>query len=106
MKKPRLSKRFLLFTALALTVTMLLAAAGVVTYAYFSTQPRVFTDDNTSQAARVGMRINLLFENCAAGKPGTFPERSPIPTETKRSSIPRRTGARRRIPISSPCPGI
>ncbi|MBP5289783.1 MAG: hypothetical protein J6Z79_07945 [Clostridia bacterium] len=72
MKKPRLSKRFLLFTALALTVTMLLAAAGVVTYAYFSTQPRVFTDDNTSQAARVGMRINLLFEKLRSGEAGNF----------------------------------
>ncbi|MBQ9481450.1 MAG: hypothetical protein IJU84_04730, partial [Clostridia bacterium] len=50
----------IVFTTVLLSVITAFSLA--VVFAYYSNLPRVYTDDNTSEIARIGMRINLLFD--------------------------------------------
>ncbi|MBP5307777.1 MAG: hypothetical protein J6Z34_01440 [Clostridia bacterium] len=55
-------KKILLTLFSTMLCSVIIAAALAVCYAYYSNLPRVYTDDNSSEIARIGMRVNLLFD--------------------------------------------
>ena len=58
-KRPT-SKKFLI-VALTALLTLAFALTGLISYAYFSTVPRVYTEDG-AEIARLGMNLSLLFD--------------------------------------------
>ena len=50
-----------LLTAISVITALLICTAGVIAYAYFSTLPRVYTE-NGREIARLGMNLSLLFD--------------------------------------------
>ncbi len=63
-REKSLSKRILTVVMILLMI-VLLSVAGLISYAYFSTAPRVYTEDG-SQIARLGMNLSLLFDKIDA----------------------------------------
>ena len=61
--KKQINKPFkrLLLTAMSAIVALFICAVGVIGYAYFSTLPRVYTE-NGREVARLGMNLSLLFD--------------------------------------------
>ena len=61
--KKQINKPFkrLLLTAMSAIVALFVCAVGVIGYAYFSTLPRVYTE-NGREVARLGMNLSLLFD--------------------------------------------
>lgn len=53
-------KKFLII-AISCVLVVMLGLLGFISYAYFSTVPRVYTEDGT-QIARLGMNLSLLFD--------------------------------------------
>lgn len=49
-------------TALIIVVMLAIVAASTAIYAYFSTRVYVYTSDGNRQVAKLGMRLNLLFD--------------------------------------------
>ena len=72
-------KRVFILIVLAAVVTFLSISFLAATYAYYSNLPRVYTsDDSSGEIARVGMRINLLFDRLDPDQVGgvslTYPD--------------------------------
>lgn len=64
MSAPKKAIRFktVWLTALIIAVMLAVVAASTVVYAYFSTRVYVYTSDGDRQVAKLGMRLNLLFD--------------------------------------------
>ena len=60
LRNKNVRKKFLICT-LTVFLVALVGFAGLVSYAYFSTVPRVYTEDGT-KIARLGMNLSLLFD--------------------------------------------
>ncbi len=61
---PKKAHRFktVWLTALIIVVMLTIVAASTAVYAYFSTRVYVYTSDGDRQVAKLGMRLNLLFD--------------------------------------------
>ena len=59
-EKKSVGKKLLIVFAITVSIA-LLSVAGIIGYAYFSTVPRVYTEEGT-QIARLGMNLSLLFD--------------------------------------------
>ena len=59
-EKKSVGKKLLIVLAITVSIA-LLSVAGIIGYAYFSTVPRVYTEEGT-QIARLGMNLSLLFD--------------------------------------------
>ena len=61
-KARRFRGRNVLLTAAVVLLLLVIVAASTAVYAYFSTRVYVYTDDGNRQVAKLGMRLNLLFD--------------------------------------------
>ena len=65
-QKNRFGKRILIIS-MSIMLIIMTSIAGFISYAYFSTVPRVYTEDGT-RIARLGMNLSLLFDKIDSEK--------------------------------------
>ena len=61
-KARRFRGRNVLLTAAVILLMLVVVAASTAVYAYFSTRIYVYTSDGNREVAKLGMRLNLLFD--------------------------------------------
>ena len=64
MSTPKRAHRFktVWLTAVIIAVMLAIVAASTAIYAYFSAHVYVYTADGNRQTAKLGMKLNLLFD--------------------------------------------